>query len=68
MTVEEIAIVELAGCPTWATGTIMLRDAAGNVAGYAFIERLNLLRARITSEPSPGGVALLSSPRQVEGG
>ena len=49
-------------CPAWSTGTILLRDEMGGIAGYGHIKRTGEKTAEITVSAAPQGASLLLPP------
>lgn len=47
-------------CPSWVTGTILLRNEKGDIAGYGYLDK----GGSVTFSSSPEGVSLLSSSPQ----
>lgn len=54
---KDIELLASRECPSWATGTVLLKDKRGRIAGYGFLER----DGTVTFSASPEAVALLSS-------
>lgn len=48
------------GCPPWASGTLVLRDEAGNITGYGSIKRKGDSSAEIEIGPAPEAVRFLA--------
>lgn len=56
---QELQQLLLARCPEFATATIVVKDAAGEIVGYGSIER-GRVGAEVTIARPPEGVRLLS--------
>lgn len=61
MTGEELAEDLGKKCPSWASGTLLLRDEAGGIVGYGWLRRTGEESAEVRVTSSPSGVALFSA-------
>lgn len=62
---RELKIVLDEKCPGWVSGTLLLKDNEGRIAGYGFIRPAGE-GVEITATSDPSGVRLLSASPQSE--
>jgi hypothetical protein len=67
MDAQELATTLTRECPTWAAGTIVLKDQGDQIVGYGYLERKGEESAEVTIASSPEGVRFLSASLPAEG-
>ncbi len=62
---ENVATEFARKCPTYATGTVLLKDEAGHIVGYARVKRVGEGAMEVTFSSSPETLSLSQARPQT---